>query len=134
LKQIERLWLKCIPAHPTDIFSLAAVPNAIISASGSSSLRIHATNTPEFELIQTLENAHSLGCHHLAASADGKRFVSVGFEGEVKVWGMEGGSEGPWREEGKVVGKKPCELIPLSFVKHSSNSALPSLRLSISSS
>lgn len=66
--------------------------------------------------MQTLEKAHGLGCHHLVGSADGRVAASVGFGGEVKVWGCDlgcegeegdGGSEGSgaWEGRGRVVGK-----------------------------
>ncbi|KAK3489771.1 WD40 repeat-like protein [Neurospora crassa] len=76
-------------AHPTEIFSLAPTPNALISASGSSHLLIHSTTTsPTFPLTQTLSNAHRLGCHHIttARGGPGNTFVSVGFGGDTKVW------------------------------------------------
>lgn len=73
-------------AHINDIFSLAATPTSIISASGSSSLHVHATNQPSFPLTQSLSNVHKLGCHHVAVSRNGKIAVSAGFGGEVKIW------------------------------------------------
>ncbi|KAM7201187.1 WD40-repeat-containing domain protein [Naviculisporaceae sp. PSN 640] len=78
-------------AHPTEIFSLAPTPNSIISASGSSALRIHSTTEPTFPLIQTLENAHKLGCHHIctAKGSSGTTAASVGFGGEIKIWKKE---------------------------------------------
>lgn len=58
--------------------------------------------------MQTLEKAHALGVHHLVASAEGNRAVSVGFGGEVRVWGCEideQGEAGEWKGTGRVVGE-----------------------------
>lgn len=73
-------------AHVTDIFSLAATPAGVLSASGSSTLHIHATNDPAFPLAQSLDHAHKLGCHHVAVSRNGKVAASAGFGGEVRIW------------------------------------------------
>lgn len=85
-------------AHPTEIFSLAPTPNALFSASGSSTLRIHATNEPSFSLRQTIPNAHKLGCHHIAAARGGLGNVvaSVGFGGEIKLWRRKEGGDAGW--------------------------------------
>lgn len=102
-------------AHPTDIFSLAATPTQLISASGSSSISIHstalgstinhesATEENPFPEAQLLEKAHSLGCHHVCAASEGGAFASVGFEGDVKLWSSEGES-GEWAMKGVVKG------------------------------
>jgi len=93
-------------AHPTDIFSLAPTSNSVISASGSSSLQVHSTASPDFPLQQTIKGAHRLGCHHITSSADGKVFASAGFGGEVKIWTCANESEdvkdGQWKELGKL--------------------------------
>ncbi|SLM40881.1 WD40/YVTN repeat-like-containing domain [Lasallia pustulata] len=88
-------------AHPTDIFSLATTPTHLISASGSSALKIHSTTPPSFPLMQTLPGAHKLGCHHIATSRSGLKAASAGFDGEVQIWAEQ--PEGQWREEGKIV-------------------------------
>lgn len=94
-------------AHPTDIFSLAVTPTSILSASGASSLQIHSTTTSSFPHHQTLGPAHKLGCHHICTSTDGRRAVSVGFGGEVKVWacvqkqGKDDADE-EWTADGEV--------------------------------
>jgi superkiller protein 8 len=94
-----------IPAHPTDIFSIATTSACVITASGSSSLKIYSTLSSDFPLIQTLEGVHKLGCHHVAASANGRKAVSVGFGGEVKLWANEQeDGQGQWVEDGKLVG------------------------------
>ena len=89
-------------AHPTDIFSLAPTPTTLLSASGSASILVHSTQSPEFPAEQTLENAHKLGCHHLTTSADGKIAASAGFGGEIKIWRCDTESSGKWSEQGKL--------------------------------
>ncbi|KAB5582339.1 WD40-repeat-containing domain protein [Coniochaeta sp. 2T2.1] len=76
-------------AHIADIFSLAATKSCLLSASGSSTLHIHATTTSSsFPLIQSVSNAHKLGIHHICTSRGGAGNVAVsaGFGGELKVW------------------------------------------------
>jgi len=52
---------------------------------------------------------HKLGCHHVAASADGQRVASAGFGGEVKIWAREGDdSQAQWVEAGEVVSHDGC--------------------------
>ncbi|KAL8691137.1 MAG: hypothetical protein Q9218_003570 [Villophora microphyllina] len=87
-------------AHITDIFSLAVTPHQIVSASGSSNIQIFSTTEPDFPLTQTLEAVHKLGCHHLAASQDGRHFASAGFAGDVKLWRSE---DGKWVEQGEII-------------------------------
>ncbi|KAI9841710.1 MAG: hypothetical protein M1837_000442 [Sclerophora amabilis] len=83
----------------TDIFSLAVTRTQVISASGSSSLKVYSTTEADYPIVQTLEGAHKLGCHHLATSRDGRKLASVGFGGEVKVWSI--GDDEKWAiEEG----------------------------------
>jgi superkiller protein 8 len=101
-------------AHPTDIFSLAVTPTQLISASGSSSVRIHSTTSggainPEsatdenpFPEEQVLEKAHSLGCHHVCAAREGGVMASVGFEGDVKLWAA--GEDGIWEAKRCIKG------------------------------
>lgn len=89
-------------AHPTDIFSLSTTASQILSSSGSSSIQVHSTNQPDFPLIQTLNNAHKLGCHHTAISRNGQVAASVGFGGEVKIWAAR--DDGRWSERTKIVG------------------------------
>ncbi|KAF2490760.1 WD40 repeat-like protein [Lophium mytilinum] len=87
-------------AHPTDIFALAATPTTLLSASGSSTIRIFDTTAPDFPLTQSIENAHKLGVHHLVTSKDGKVAASAGFEGTVKVWRED--EAGVWGEVGLI--------------------------------
>ncbi|KIW05238.1 uncharacterized protein PV09_03775 [Verruconis gallopava] len=96
-------------AHPTDIFCLAPTRTSIISASGASSLLVHSTQSHEFPLQQTLENAHKLGCHHVTTSADGRVAASAGFGGEVKIWRCEVSEEGVVTGKWAELGKLPLE-------------------------
>lgn len=101
-------------AHPTDIFSLAVTPTQLISASGSSSIKVHSTATGStihsdsaaeenpFPETQVLEKAHQLGCHHVCAASEGGVLASVGFEGDVKLWAA--GEDGSWAEKGCIKG------------------------------
>ena len=92
-------------AHPSDIFSLAATPVSVLSASGSSTLRVHSTTEPTFPEIQAIEGAHKLGIHHVCTSRGGagKVAASVGFGGDVKVWTCE---ESGWKLSWEI----PLEL------------------------
>ncbi|MCJ1355881.1 MAG: hypothetical protein MMC33_005873 [Icmadophila ericetorum] len=95
-------------AHITDIFSLAVTPTQILSASGSSSLKVHSTTEADFPLQQTIEHVHKLGCHHIVTSKNVLKAASAGFGGEVKIWAI---NEGQWVEEGKIVdGNKAGEI------------------------
>jgi len=97
---------KYLTAHPTDIFSLATTSSCVISASGSSSIKVYSTLSSDFPLVQTLEGVHKLGCHHVATSSDGRRLVSVGFGGEVKLWKNESeDGQSQWVEDGKLAEK-----------------------------
>ncbi|RAL65436.1 hypothetical protein DID88_001003 [Monilinia fructigena] len=57
-------------AHKTDIFSLAVTSTSVLSASGTSTLKIHSTLTTPPSLTQSLP-AHKLGCHHICTSKSG---------------------------------------------------------------
>lgn len=97
-------------AHISDIFSIAVTPTQTISASGSSSVKIHSTTAADHPLTQTLSSAHKLGCHHICTSRNGKRLASAGFEGIVKVWRIQEESQ-KWVLEGEVPsGKKAGEV------------------------
>jgi len=95
-------------AAPTDIFALAPTPTSLLSGSGSSTILVHSTTSPDFPLKQKLEGAHKLGVHHIAASKDGNAAVSVGFGGETKMWRFRKVDEnaavgtGAWEEAGKI--------------------------------
>jgi len=89
-------------AHITDIFSLAAAPGILISASGSSTLHVHDTSSPSFPLVQSLSGAHKLGVHHVAVSRNGKVAASAGFGGEVKIWKVAESGTGDWIVAGEV--------------------------------
>lgn len=72
-----------------------------MSASGSPHIKIFSTEDADFPLSQTLDNAHKLGCHHLAISRNGKVLASTGFGGETKIWVC---SAGIWSEQGMILG------------------------------
>lgn len=80
---------------------MSATDSQILSASGSSSIKIHSTTELDFPLVQTLEKVHKLGCHHLATSHNGQVAASAGFGGEVKIWTVQ---DGQWIESRKIVG------------------------------
>lgn len=63
----------------------------ILSASGAPSLKVHSTSDTDFPLVQSLDGAHALGCHHIVTDAKGTRAVSAGFAGDVKVWTYQDG-------------------------------------------
>lgn len=85
-----------------DIFSLAVTDKSILSASGSPSIKVHSTLDTEFPLIQSLDNAHKLGCHHIVTGAKGTRAISAGFAGELKAWSC---IDGYWVGDEGVSGK-----------------------------
>jgi superkiller protein 8 len=95
--------------HPTDIYSLASTPTTVLSASGSSTLKVHSTTTPDFPLLQTLPNAHKLGCHHITTSANGRIAASAGFGGEVRIWTCNEES-GEWSDSGVLTEGKKSEV------------------------
>ncbi|KAK8185902.1 WD40-repeat-containing domain protein [Phyllosticta citribraziliensis] len=101
-------------AHPTDIFAIAPTKSSLLSASGSSSIRVFSTSNPEFPLTQTLKDAHKLGCHHLVTSANGSKATSVGFGGEIKLWGVA--EDETWQEDGSISqGNKAGEVWAISL-------------------
>ncbi|KAM3082790.1 Ski complex subunit Rec14 [Clarireedia jacksonii] len=90
-------------AHKTDIYSLAVTPTSILSASGTSTLKIHTSTTTPPSLTQTL-SAHKLGCHHICTSKSGTHAASSGFDGTVSVW-VSSLKESPDKsEEWKLLG------------------------------
>ncbi|UKZ51447.1 hypothetical protein TrVGV298_005207 [Trichoderma virens] len=98
-------------AHITDIFSLAATPRTLLSASGSSTLHVHDTADPSFPLRQSIPDAHKLGCHHVCTSRNGLYAASAGFGGEVKIWELNK-ETGDWSSGGEITGPtvKPGEV------------------------
>ncbi|KAL1840535.1 hypothetical protein VTJ49DRAFT_356 [Mycothermus thermophilus] len=101
-------------AHPAEIFSLAPTPTSLLSASGSSALRVHNTTDATFPLQQTISNAHKLGCHHVVTARGGLGNVaaSVGFGGEIKIWTLHkpesaSGQQPEWRLHWEIPPSKP---------------------------
>jgi len=88
-------------AHLSDIFAVAPTQKFLFSGSGGSEIKIHCTATPDYPLLQTIEEAHKLGTHHLAAAANGLRVASAGFGGEVKIWKYDSDKE-QWVAGGTV--------------------------------
>ncbi|PYH95881.1 WD domain protein [Aspergillus ellipticus CBS 707.79] len=83
-------------AHPVDIFALAVTDKQILSASGASSLKVHSIIDPDFPLLQSLDGAHKVGCHHVVANGTGSRAASIGFGGEILLWSCH---DGTWSKE-----------------------------------
>lgn len=112
-------------AHPIDIFSLAVTTTQVLSASGASSIKIHSTTGPDFALVQSLEEAHKIGCHHIVTDAKGSRAVSIGFGGDIKIWLYH---DGNWSEDHTTSGKKlaGCSMFIQSYAdrKYLAQSAL----------
>ncbi|OQE15943.1 hypothetical protein PENSTE_c026G05851 [Penicillium steckii] len=84
-------WGTADNAHPVDIFSLAVTNKQVLSASGAPSIKVHSTIDTEFPLVQSLEGAHKLGCHHIVTDGKGSRAISAGFAGDVKAWSCQDG-------------------------------------------
>ncbi|KAF2142622.1 uncharacterized protein K452DRAFT_270420 [Aplosporella prunicola CBS 121167] len=104
----------CVQSHPTDVFAIAPTKTSLLTASGSSNIRIYSTEQPDFPLTQTLQGVHKLGCHHLVTSANGQKAASAGFGGEVKLWSL--GEDGSWAEDGSIVdGNKAGEVWAISL-------------------
>jgi superkiller protein 8 len=81
----------------------------ILSVSGTSSIKVHSTTSPDIPLTQTLSGAHKLGCHHIVTSRNGRIAASAGFGGEVKIWSIS--ESGEWAGEGKIEdGNKAGEI------------------------
>ncbi|RAL00230.1 SKI complex subunit WD repeat protein SKI8 [Aspergillus ibericus CBS 121593] len=90
-------------AHPIDIFALAVTDKQILSASGTSSLKVHSTTDPDFPLVQSIDNAHKVGCHHVVTNGKGSRAVSIGFGGEIMIWSCQ---DGTWAKDDAASVKK----------------------------
>lgn len=106
-KNYSKVDARCEP----DIFSLAATPRTLLSASGSSTLHVHDTTDPSFPLRQSIPDAHKLGCHHVCTSRNGLYAASAGFGGEVKIWELNK-ETGDWSSGGEITGPtvKPGEV------------------------
>lgn len=68
-------------------------PTQLLSASGSSTIKIYSTASPDIPLVQNLSGAHPVGCHHIATSRSGTVAASAGFGGELKIWTIDPESE-----------------------------------------
>lgn len=98
-------------AHVTDIFSLAVTPTQLLTASGSSTIKVYSTLEPDFPQVQELEKVHRLGCHHLATSRNGEVAASAGFDGEVIIWSIK---DEKWAEKGKILGQNFISIFYIS--------------------
>ncbi|KAF3015689.1 superkiller [Penicillium rubens] len=86
-------------AHIFDIFSLAITDKQILSVSGASSIKVHSTTDADFPLVQSIDGAHTIGCHHIAINGNGSRAITAGFDGEIKAWSCE---DGHWTADRKL--------------------------------
>lgn len=78
----------------------------ILSASGSSDIKIYSTASSDYPFLQTLSSAHKLGCHHLCTSTNGKKAASIGFAGEIRLWRLDDnpddGRKNEWQGDGVI--------------------------------
>ncbi|PWY81772.1 WD domain protein [Aspergillus heteromorphus CBS 117.55] len=86
VKRSHVLCPHCVETHPIDIFALAVTDRQVLSASGASSLKVHSTTGADFPLVQSLDGAHKVGCHHVVTNGKGSRAASIGFGGDILVW------------------------------------------------
>ncbi|KFY43488.1 hypothetical protein V494_01971 [Pseudogymnoascus sp. VKM F-4513 (FW-928)] len=93
VKRAHLLCPYCVKAHPTDIFAVAVTPTQLLSASGSSTIKIYSTASPDIPLVQSISGAHPVGCHHITTSRSGTVAASAGFGGELKIWTIDPESE-----------------------------------------
>ena len=100
----------CFPAHIVDIFSLAITDKQILSISGASSIKVHSTTDADFPLVQSIDGAHTIGCHHIVTNGNGSRAITAGFDGQIKVWSCQ---DGHWTADRKLTGKHYPSLINL---------------------
>lgn len=68
-------------------------PTQLLSASGSSTIKIYSTASPDIPLVQSISGAHPVGCHHITTSRSGTVAASAGFGGELKIWTIDPESE-----------------------------------------
>lgn len=76
--------------------------------SGAPSIKVHSTIDTEFPLVQSIDGAHALGCHHIVTDASGSRAVSVGFDGTLKVWYCV---EGYWSADDAITGTEQTSML-----------------------
>jgi superkiller protein 8 len=92
-----------------DIFSLAVTEKQILSAGGTPAIKIHSTTDPEFPLVQSIDHAHDIGCHHIVTDGKGTRAASAGFDGKIKIWSCQ---DGYWAVDEKLSGRRcPSSII-----------------------
>ncbi|KAJ6004089.1 hypothetical protein N7499_000153 [Penicillium canescens] len=93
-------WGAADNAHSVDIFALAVTDKQVLSVSGSPSIKVHSTSDTEFPLVQSIDDAHETGCHHIVTDARGSRAISAGFDGKIKAWSCQ---DGYWAADQKVI-------------------------------
>lgn len=77
--------------------------------SGAPSIKVHSTTDTEFPLVQSIDGAHPLGCHHIVTDANGSRAISAGFDGILKVWHSQ---EGYWSADPATTGTDQTSMYP----------------------
>jgi len=94
LLSLRGLVVLIVLAHSSEIFSIAAAPSRVITASGDPVIKIWDPKS-EHPLIHKLDDAHPLGVHHLAVDIDngGTTIASAGFEHGLVMWDLQEGKE-----------------------------------------
>ena len=69
---------------------------------------MYTTSDSDFPEAQILERAHAIGCHHLAASKNGLKLASAGFEGKIKLWDVQ---EEKIVSDGEILGTMTLQLL-----------------------
>jgi superkiller protein 8 len=90
-----------VAAHVSDIYSLAVTGKQLLSVSGGSAIKVHSLTDTQFPLVQSIDGAHSNGCHHIVTDAAGSRAISAGFDGTFKAWSCH---DGHWVADEKLTG------------------------------
>ncbi|KAJ5761893.1 Meiotic recombination protein Ski8/Rec14 [Penicillium nucicola] len=93
-------WGAADNAHSVDIFALAVTDKQVLSVSGSPSIKVHSTADSEFPLVQSIDDAHEIGCHHIVTDARGSRAISAGFDGKIKAWSCQ---DGYWAADQQLI-------------------------------
>ncbi|KAJ5549757.1 hypothetical protein N7535_002301 [Penicillium sp. DV-2018c] len=92
-------WASAENAHISDIYSLEVTNKQLLSVSGGSAIKVHSITDTGFPLVQSIDDAHSAGCHHIVTDEAGSRAISAGFDGILKAWSCH---DGHWVADEKV--------------------------------
>src|SRR5688572_22615923 len=76
-----------IPAHRSDIFSLAFAPDGKMLASASKDRSVRLWDATSGEEIRAL-NGHGSDVLRIAISPDGKQLASGGADGTLRIWNV----------------------------------------------